>query len=74
MMLNENMTMLFVADWGTVHAFDQDRKMIWSRSELGGFVAYLKNCIDGVLTLEIEIEINGPLNTVRLSAKDGTLL
>jgi len=72
--LNENMTMLFVADSGTVHAFDRDRKLVWSRSEIGGFVAYLKNCIDGILTVELEIEIDGPLNIVRLSAKDGTLL
>jgi hypothetical protein len=70
-MLDDEHHMLFVAASTTVLAFGRDRRLLWSRSELGGYDAQFQTCASGVLTLEVEEELGGQRKTIRLSAKDG---
>jgi hypothetical protein len=73
-MLDEDHELLFVVESTTIHAFDRVRRRIWSRNELGGYDAQLKSCMDGVLTVELETDVDERSRTVRLSAKDGSIL
>jgi hypothetical protein len=71
-MLDEERNLLFVAEATRIHAYGRNRRLLWTRSGLGGYDAQLKNCVGGVLTVEIEEETGEPRKMVRLSANDGS--
>src|ERR1700694_4236349 len=46
--LNGERKVLFVAEPTKIHAYGQDKRLLWSRSEFGGYDAQLKTCANGV--------------------------
>ena len=73
-MLDEDRRVLFVAASTAVCAFGRDRRLLWTRTGLPGYDAQLKTCTNGVLTIEVEEELGETRKTLRISAKDGTIL
>ena len=73
-MLDDEGSVLFVAESTRIHAYGRDRRRLWTRSELGGYDAQLVTCSCGVLTIEVEEELGGARKTLRLSVKDCMIL
>jgi len=73
-MLDDEHKLLFVTDSSSVHAFGRDRQLLWKTDALGGYFPRLMNCVDGVLSIEVEEEMDEPPLKVRLSEMDGSIL
>jgi hypothetical protein len=71
-MLDEERKLLFVAESTAIHAYGQDRRLLWSQTALNGYDAQLQSCATGVLTVDVEEELGGERRIVRLLATDGT--
>ncbi len=66
---DEHRQMLFVAEGYRVHAYDVQRRKLWSKGP-GGYATKIAKCVGGVLTVEIEQEIAGPTETVTISTAE----
>jgi hypothetical protein len=73
-MLDGDHMHLFVSESEQIRGYGRDRRLLWTRSGLGGYDAQLKGCAEGVLTVEVEEELGAATRTLRLSTKDGTIL
>ena len=73
-LLDDAHELLFVAESTAVHAFNRERRLCWSQRNLNGYDAQLGGCVEGVVNVDVEEELGERRRTVRLSAKDGTLL
>jgi hypothetical protein len=57
--LNQDRTKLFVADRHIIHAYGTDRRQLWKSAGLGGSIASITGCLNGVLSVEVA-EKTGP--------------
>lgn len=69
---DEDHRMLFVAGGYALYAFDRERRLVWEKGP-GGEIVRLLNCVDGVLTVEIELEMGEPLETVQILATEESI-
>jgi len=69
MMLDEHRNILVVAAGYGAHAFDLSRKPLWIKGP-GAYIHRIVSCVGGVITVEIDDEIGGPLETVRISTEE----
>ena len=74
LMLGDENRLLFVAESTAVHAFDRERRLLWSRRIVNGYDLQLTRCADGVLVVDVERELGGPRREIHISTKDGTAL
>ena len=74
LMLADENRLLFVAESTAVHAFDRERRLLWSRRIVNGYDLQLTRCADGVLVVDVERELGGPRREIHISTKDGTAL
>ena len=72
--LDDERDLLFVLEPLRIHAYGRNRRLLWTRLDLGGYVARLEKCSEGGLTAEIEAESGESKTLIRLSAKDGATL
>ncbi len=66
MAFDEHRQMIFVAEGYRVHAFDVQRRKVWSKGP-GGYVTKIAKCVGGVLSVEIEPKVGEPCETVGIS-------
>ncbi len=62
---------LFVAGGIRVRALDRSGQVRWIRQNLGGSHVELIGCREGVLSVELEMEMGEPRRTVRIRVGDG---
>jgi len=66
MAFDEHRKILLVAEGYHLHAYDVQRRRLWSKGP-GGYVTKIAQCVGGVVTVEIEQELGGPPETVEIS-------
>ena len=73
-MFDNDHRFLFVAANTRVFGIGQDRRVAWTNEIIRGYDAQLLECSNGVLLVDVEQELGGARRTIRLSAKNGSLL
>ena len=74
LMFDAERRMLFVAANTTIYAYGQDRRLAWTLRISNGYDALLLECVDDVLTVDVEEELGGARRTMKLSTQDGSVL
>ena len=73
-MLDDKRNTLFVAANTIILAFGRDRRLIWRRDTLKDFDARFQACANGILSVNVEEELDGERKILQFSVNDGALL